>query len=472
MRYFLGVDIGASSGRHILGHLEKGKMQLEEIHRFENGMKRNGDGMLCWDTEHLMREILAGMKKCKELGKIPESVGIDTWAVDFALLDKNGKRLGPVVGYRDKRTEGMDLAVYEKISPEALYERTGIQKQIFNTVYQLMAVKTKTPEFFAQAETFLMMPDYFHYLLTGKKGVEYTNATTTQLVSPKTNDWDWELIEMLGYPKRMFPEILQPGQELGTLTEEIREYVGYDCKVVLPATHDTGSAVLAVPFATDTGLYISSGTWSLMGTEEGQAYCTPESQKLNITNEGGYEHRFRVLKNIMGLWMIQSARHEWNDAYSFVEICEAAEKCRDFPSRVDANDDAFLAPESMIGAVQKACKQSGQPVPESVGEIATVIYQSLADCYAKTAEEIETLTGKTYDTIQIVGGGSHAAYLNQLTADATGKRVLAGPGEATAIGNLAAQMIAAGCFRGREEARRCIRESFPQKEYLPGSDGK
>ena len=209
-----------------------------------------------------------------------------------------------------------------------------------------------------------------------------------------------------------------------------------------------------------------------MGTEEGQAYCTPESQKLNITNEGGYEHRFRVLKNIMGLWMIQSARHEWNDAYSFAEICEEAEKCRNFPSRVDANDDAFLAPESMIGAVQKACQQSGQPVPESVGEIATVIYQSLAECYAKTADEIEALTGKTYDTIQIVGGGSNAAYLNQLTADATGKRVLAGPGEATAIGNLAAQMIAAGCFRGREEARRCIRESFPQKEYLPGSDGK
>ena len=467
MRYFLGIDIGASSGRHILGHLENGKMQLEEIHRFENGMKKNGNGRLCWDTEHLMREILAGMKKCKDLEKIPESVGIDTWAVDFVLLDADGKRLGPVVGYRDKRTETMDQVVYEKISPEALYEQTGIQKQIFNTIYQLMAVKTQIPKQLAQAETFLMMPDYFHYLLTGKRGVEYTNATTTQLVSPKTNDWDWELIEMLGYPKHIFPEILQPGQELGTLTKEIRDYVGYDCKVVLPATHDTGSAVLAVPFSTDTGLYISSGTWSLMGTEEHKAHCTPESQKLNITNEGGYDHRFRVLKNIMGLWMIQSARHEWNDAYGFAEICKEAEKCREFPSRVDANDDAFLAPESMIGAVQEACRKSGQPIPESVGEIATVIYQSLADCYAKTAEEIEALTGKTYDTIQIVGGGSNAAYLNQRTAEATGKRVLAGPGEATAIGNLAAQMIAAGCFGGREEARACIRESFPQKEYLP-----
>ena len=470
MRYFLGVDIGASSGRHILGYLENGKMQLEEIHRFENGMKRNGDGMLCWDTEHLMREILAGMKKCKELGKIPESVGIDTWAVDFVLLDANGKRLGPVVGYRDKRTETMDQAVYEKISPEALYARTGIQKQIFNTIYQLMAVKTKTPGLLKQAKTFFMMPDYFHYLLTGKKGVEYT--TTTQMVSPISGDWDWDLIEMLGYPKHMFPEILQPGQELGVLMEEIRDYVGYDCKVVLPATHDTGSAVLAVPFSTDTGLYISSGTWSLMGTEECQAYCTPESRKLNITNEGGYDHRFRVLKNIMGLWMIQSARHEWNDTCSFAEICEEAEKCRDFPSRVDANDDAFLAPESMIDAVQEACRQSGQPVPENIGEIATVIYQSLADCYAKTAVEIETLTGKTYDTIQIVGGGSNADYLNQLTADVTGKRVLAGPGEATAIGNLAVQMIAAGCFGGREEARACIRESFPQTEYLPEVDGK
>lgn len=466
MRYFLGIDIGASSGRHILGSIQDGRMQLEEIHRFENGMqKATEDGMLCWDTKHLMQEILLGMKKCKELDKIPESVGIDTWAVDFALLDEEGKRIGPVAGYRDKRTQFMDEKVYEKISQEQLYGRTGIQKQIFNTIYQLMAVKEQMPQVLEKAETFLMVPDYFHYLLTGKKGVEYTNATTTQLVSPETCDWDWELIELLGYPKKIFPKILEPGTVLGDLTEEIQAYVGYNCKVVLPATHDTGSAVLAVPFEEDTGLYISSGTWSLMGTEEKTAYCTEESQKMNLTSEGGYEHRFRVLKNIMGLWMIQSVRHEWNDAYSFAEICEEAEKCKEFPSRVDANDDAFLAPESMIKAVQEFCRESGQPVPETVGEIATVIYQSLALCYKKTAEEIETMTGKTYDVIQIVGGGSNAAYLNQLTAEATGKTVYAGPAEATAIGNIAAQMLAVGCFEGRKEARACIRKSFPQKEY-------
>lgn len=265
-QYYLAIDIGASSGRHILGHMEDGKMVLEEIHRFPNGMKEK-DGHKCWDTEALFSAIVEGMKKCKEAGKIPVSMGIDTWAVDFVLLDKEDRMIGNAVGYRDSRTAGMDKKVYEIIPEESLYGRTGIQKQIFNTIYQLMAVKEQHPKALEQAESMLMIPEYFNFLLTGKKAAEYTNASTTQLVSPKTKDWDYELIGMLGYPERIFQRIEKPGTILGSLTEELQREVGFDCKVILPATHDTGSAVMAVPTNEDNTIYISSGTWSLMGTE-------------------------------------------------------------------------------------------------------------------------------------------------------------------------------------------------------------
>ena len=245
-QYYLAIDIGASSGRHILGHMEDGKMVLEEIYRFPNGMTEE-NGQRCWNVKALFRAILEGMKKCKKAGKSPVSMGIDTWAVDFVLLDKENKMLGDAVGYRDSRTAGMDEKVYEIIPEEKLYERTGIQKQIFNTIYQLMAVKSNNPEILEHAETMLMIPEYFNYLLTGEKASEYTNATTTQLVSPETKDWDYELIEMLGYPKQIFQKIKKPGTVLGNLTKEIQKEVGFDCEVVLPATHDTGSAVMAVP---------------------------------------------------------------------------------------------------------------------------------------------------------------------------------------------------------------------------------
>ena len=244
--YYLAVDIGASSGRHILGTVKDGTISLEEIYRFENGMeKRNGH--LCWDVESLFHEIKMGMKQCAVQGKIPCSMGIDTWAVDFVLLDRDGQRLGDAVGYRDDRTKGMDEKVYEVISPEALYERTGIQKQIFNTIYQLMAMKEEQPEALSGAESLLMIPDYFHYMLTGVKRQEYTNATTTQLVSPVTKTWDYELIRQLGYPEKLFTELSMPGTVVGTLTKAVQDEVGFNCKVVLPATHDTGSAVMAVP---------------------------------------------------------------------------------------------------------------------------------------------------------------------------------------------------------------------------------
>ena len=463
-KYYLAVDIGASSGRLILGHLENGKMELEEVHRFENGMVKK-DGELCWEFDRLFQEIKNGLKKCKEIGKIPVSMGVDTWGVDFVLMDKDDKVLGNTVGYRDHRNEGMDEEVYKTISLEDLYARTGIQKAIFNTVYQLMAVKTKHPEYLEQAETMLHVPDYFHYLLTGKKTCEYTEATTGQLVNAETKDWDYELIDKLGYPRKMFQKLIMPGTSVGHFTEEVKAEVGFDVEVVAPATHDTGSAVLAVPANDDDFIYISSGTWSLMGIEREKADCSKKSCEMNFTNEGGYAGRFRYLKNIMGLWMIQSVRHEYDDKYGFAEICQMAEEAKDFPSRVDANDECFLSPESMIEEVKDYCRRTGQKVPETLGEIATVIYTSLAECDAKTAKELEEKTGRTFSRIHVVGGGSNAGYLNELTARATGKEVHAGPGEATAIGNITAQMLKAEEFKSIEEARTTIHESFGIKVY-------
>lgn len=463
MKYYLAVDIGASSGRLILGHREEGKMILEEVHRFGNGMEMQ-NGHLTWDVDQLFAEIITGMKKCAELGKFPESIGVDTWAVDFVLLDAQDQRIGDAVGYRDHRTQGMDQKVYEVIGEEKLYLRTGIQKQPFNTIYQLMAVKEQTPEQMEQAETLLMIPDYLHFLLSGQKVTEYTNASTTQLLDPQTKDWDWDLIDRLGYKRELFRKICLPGTNLGSLTPEIAAEVGFNCAVVVPATHDTGAAVMAVPAADDQVLYISSGTWSLMGTEVKEAICTAESQRYNFTNEGGYDYRFRYLKNIMGMWMINSARKELAPGMSFSDICEGAAK-QSISSIVDANSDCFLAPESMAKEVQNACAESGQQVPKGIWETAAVIYNSLAECYAQTAHEVEKMTGVSYDCIYIIGGGANADYLNRLTAKACQKKVCAGPIEATAIGNISAQMIAAGELENLKTARECIYHSFDIAEY-------
>lgn len=462
-KYYLAIDIGASSGRHMLASMKDGKMQLEEVYRFPNGMD-NKNGTLCWDVDRLITEIKNGLKKCKEIGKIPVSMGIDTWGVDYVLLDKDDNILGDTVGYRDSRTEGMDEKVYEVIPQDDLYARTGIQKQIFNTIYQLRAVKESHPEYLEQAETILMIPDYFNFLLTGVKKNEYTEATTGQLISPKTNDWDYELIDMLGYNSGMFLPVSMPGTVVGGFTEEVQKEVGFNCTVVLPATHDTGSAVLAVPTNDDDAVYISSGTWSLMGIERKEADCSMESMKANFTNEGGYDHRFRYLKNIMGLWMIQSVKKEFTEDLSFAQICEMASK-ETISSIVDCNDDCFLALKSMIEAVQKFCRDTNQQVPETVGEISSVIYNSLAKCYGDTVEEIEAITGKKYSTIYVVGGGSNAGYLNELTAKYTGRKVSAGPSEATAIGNVIVQMLHDGVFASLPEARTCVKESFDVKIY-------
>lgn len=465
MNYYLAVDIGASSGRHILGWMEDGLMKMKEVYRFSNGMEKV-DGHLCWNLPKLFEEIKNGMKRCAKIGKIPVCMGIDTWAVDYVLLDADGEMLGNAYGYRDSRTEGMDQEVY-KVVPEAeLYSRTGIQKQIFNTIYQLMAVKQQEPELMERAETMLMIPDYFTYLLTGERGAEYTNATTTQLVSPKTKTWDDELIGRLDFHRRIFPEIVEPGTMAGRLTEEVRREIGYDVKVCRTASHDTASAVVSVPALTEPFLYISSGTWSLMGTELEEADCSDAGRRANLTNEGGYGYRFRCLKNIMGLWMIQNVKKELNDAYGFAELCELAKESG-IDSIVDCDDSCFLAPECMTAAVRDFCIRSGQQEPKTPGELARVIYRSLAECYKHAASELEQLSGHSFEAVHIVGGGSNAAYLNQLTADATGKRVYAGPGEGTAIGNLAVQMMAAGVFESIQAARTCIRASFEIKEFRP-----
>ena len=460
--YYLAVDIGASSGRHILGWMDKGKIRMEEIYRFENKLeKRNGH--LCWDLDHLFHEVVEGMRKCKELDRIPASVGIDTWGVDFVLLDAHGNVLGNTVAYRDGRTKGMDEEVYKVISESELYGRNGIQKQLFNSIYQLMAIKKETPQLLERAERFLMITEYLNYRLTGVAMNEYTNATTTQLVNAKTQDWDFELMEMLGLPTKIFGELNMPKTLVGPLSSNMAKRVGFQTNVVLPATHDTGSAVMAVPTNSDDSIYLSSGTWSLMGIERLIPDCTEMSRKHNFTNEGGYHHRYRYLKNIMGMWIMQNLRREFKHKYTFEELYELAHIGRYFTSTVDVNDDMFLAPDSMIKALQDYCEQTGQEKPETECELLYCVYRSLAKCYAKTVAEIETVTGRTYDTIHVVGGGCQDKFLDRLLVEVTGKEVYAGPVEATAIGNIMAQMLRDDIFEDLKEARRVVAKSFDVK---------
>jgi rhamnulokinase len=479
MQYYLAIDIGASSGRHILGHVENGRMVLEEMYRFET-QQIHKNGHDCWDIAGLWNHILKGLKACKTAGKIPVTMGIDTWAVDFVLLDGQGNPVNDAVTYRDKRTAGTDEIVSRVIRPAELYERTGIQKQIFNTIYQLTALKKENPEQLASAHSFLMIPEYFNFRLTGMCRNEYTNATSTNLVNARTRTWDTELIEKLGLPSGIFGPLAMPGTSLGRFTETVKEEVGFDCEVLLPATHDTGSAFLAVPARDDQAVYISSGTWSLLGVENNEPITTDESRLQNFTNEGGYQYRYRYLKNIMGLWMIQSIRRELNGAccvpakggqtggktkeISFAELEKSARSEENFESIVDVNDEMFLAPDSMIGAVKECCRRTKQAVPSSTGELMQCVYRSLARCYAETIEDLSQLTRKQYTSINIVGGGSKDGYLNEVTSQATGLPVFVGPTEGTALGNLMVQMISGGEYPDLTAARNAIKLSFTVKE--------
>ncbi|MFI3209199.1 MAG: rhamnulokinase family protein, partial [Eubacteriales bacterium] len=408
--YYLAIDIGASSGRHILGSVENGVITLEEIYRFDNGMDKK-DGRLCWDYHLLFENIKNGIKKCKEIGKIPTSVGIDTWGVDYVLLDAEGNVLGDMVGYRDSRTDDMDEEIYKIIPETALYERAGIEKMMFNTIFQLMATKINEPENMKNADAILFVPDFFHYLLTGVKANEYTEAATSNLINAATGEWDIDLIDKLGFNKDMFQRIAQPGETLGSLKPELVEEFGFDMKVVLPCSHDTQSAILAVPANDDDFVFISSGTWSLLGVERDEPDCSEISRVNSFTNEGGYDNKISYLRNIMGLFMIQSVRNEMGKKFSFAEICAQAAETSDFPSRVDVRDHCFMAPDSMIEEIKDYCRRTNQLVPESVGELGTVVYSSLAECYANSIEGIEVSTGRTYSRIHIVGGGGNAGYL-------------------------------------------------------------
>ncbi len=465
-QYYLAVDIGASSGRHIIGSVKNGRIILEEIYRFKNYLVKK-DGHLCWDIDRLFKEIITGMRRCAEIGRIPSCMGIDTWGVDFVLLDKNSRIIGDTVSYRDSRTNGIAQEVERLIPQKELYKKTGIQAQCFNTINQLYAVKSEHPEQINQAEHFLMIPEYLNYLLTGNKKNEYTNSTTTQLVNAKTKTWDPDLISLLGIKPSAFGEIHLPGTFVGNLTKDIQTRVGFNCEVVLPATHDTGSAVMAVPAEEgEDCIYLSSGTWSLIGTERVNADCSEKSRLYNFTNEGGYGYRFRHLKNIMGLWIIQTARKEIASGSSFDGICAMAKACGDFPSRVDVNDASFLSPDNMTAAVKNYCGENGLRVPETAGEVFSCIYHSLAQSYKSAAAEIEEVTGKSYPVIRIVGGGVKDAYLNAITAEYTGKTILAGPVEATAIGNLMAQMLKDNVFNDLTQARMAVANSFEIKKYI------
>ncbi len=454
---YLAIDIGASSGRHIIGCLNNGKLETKEIYRFKNGVSQI-NGHLVWDYESLFFHIKEGMKKAKEYN--PVSVGIDTWGVDFVLLDENKKPLGENIAYRDKRTEGVPENC--GVSLEWLYSKTGIQKQSFNTIYQLIALKKQNPEIIKKAKHFLMVPDYFAFLLTGKIRNEYTNASTTGLLNAKTRDWDKEILDVIGVPFNIFqkPDILG---FYGKLSPLIEQEIGYNCKVVQVATHDTGSAYIAVPAKGANSVFISSGTWSLLGVESELPLLTEEGRKANFTNEGGIEGTYRVLKNIMGLWMLQNFRKEINT--EDLTLPAKLAKNSSFSSVVNVEDESFLAPESMCEAIKIYCKKTSQPAPESNEDMAACIYNSLAKGYKRAITELEGLSGRKYESINIVGGGSMDEYICSLTAKETGLPVYAGPGEGTAIGNIFSQMIALGQIKNRFEAREILANSINLKEY-------
>ncbi|WP_018750611.1 rhamnulokinase [Paenibacillus sanguinis] len=465
MTHHIAVDIGASSGRLVLGTLQDGKIQLQEIHRFANGFQER-DGSCFWNIDALFGEILTGLAKVKAQGIERCTLGIDTWAVDYVLLDQAGNRIQEVYAYRDHRTEHAMQRLAELIPPETVYGKTGIQQLNFNTLYQLFV---HDREELARTDSILMVPDYLYYLLTGKKGNETTNASTTQLLNLDTRDFDMELLELLGLRKEQFPGLIEPGSELGALRPELmKQYDLPECRVIVAATHDTASAVLGIPAAKGRhAAYLSSGTWSLLGVELKQPLNDAKAMAANYTNEWGAYGTFRFLKNIMGLWLIQEVRRLDGNRYSFAELADLAAEAEPFRSLIPCNHDRFLNPEHMIEEIQKACEQYGEPVPESIGQVARCIFDSLALSYRTYLEELELLTGQSIDMLQIVGGGANNKLLCQLTANMLGREVSAGPTESTALGNLAVQMISSNVLPNIAEAREVIAHSFDIRYYKP-----
>lgn len=468
----LALDFGASSGRAIVGTFDGEKISLKEIHRFTNDPVILVDTMY-WDVLRLFHDIKTGLIKAKQEGKI-QSLGIDTWGVDFGLLDKNGKLLENPVHYRDARTKGMMEKVFSKMDKEKLYNVTGNQFMELNTIFQLMAIKEQQPELLDRAETMLLMPDLLNYFLSKEKCTEYTIASTTQLLDAKSKKWSSEIIENLNLPKNIFTNIVQPGTKIGKLSKEISEELGIDSiDVIAVAGHDTQAAMVAVPTQEEDFIFLSCGTWSLLGTELATPIINETSAKLNITNEGGAANKTSFLKNIIGLWLIQESRRQWireGKEYGFGELEQMASKVGKIDSFIDTDNEEFIPAGNVPKRIREYCERTGQYVPQNEAEIVRCIDQSLAIKYRYALEQIEASTGKKYQAINIIGGGIQSKLLCQLTANVCGRKVIAGPVEATVMGNIALQLIALGEIKDIKEAREVIANSENVTVYEPQND--
>lgn len=468
----LAFDFGASSGRAILGSLENGKLILEEVHRFDNEPVSINDGFY-WDLPRLFHEVKQGIRKVKDVDFV--SIGVDTWGVDYALIAKNGKILANPYNYRDARTNQIPDKIREIISDKDLYLTSGIQAMNFNTINQLYAHKEQEGDVYDIADKFVMMPELFGYLLTGRIYAEKSEASTTALLNPYTKEWNFELIDKVGLKRSLFPELVDAGTKVGVLRDDICEEIGIEPKtVVAVAGHDTASAVAAVPASEESFVYISCGTWSLFGTELKSPCITEKSAELDITNETGFDNTTRFLKNIIGLWIIQETRRQFRrdgKEYSFGDMEIMAREAEPFKCFIDPDDPVFVPPGNQAQRIKDFCKKTGQRIPETDGEIVRCIYESLAMKYKYTFESLKECTSNDFKAIHMVGGGTQAQLLCQMTSDATGTPVIAGPVEATAAGNIAVQLIAAGEIKDLKEARRIIADSFEVVRYEPKDNG-
>ena len=471
---YLGVDLGAESGRVVAGLFDGRTVKLEELHRFSNGAVHVG-GTLRWDVLRLWSEIQNGLAKAAEShGDSIASVGVDTWGVDYVLLSKSSEMLGHPYQYRDSRTNGMLNHTLTRVPKHDIFSATGVQFMEINTLYQLVAMQQQDPELLQMADLFLMMADYFHWLMSGCRVVEFTNATTTQCLHPTEGTWSLDLLRTLEIPEHIFPEVVLPGTKLGQLRDDIARRTGLSrLDVVAPATHDTGAAVAAVP-TENTGqsnwAYISSGTWSLMGVEVNDAVLTDRALELNVTNEGGIDGTYRLLKNIMGLWLVQECRRSFGrkgNPLDYGQLTRLASDATAFRSLVDPDADQFLSPDDMPTALRDWCRESGQPVPENEGQLVRCALESLAFKYRMVLEWLEELTGTAVEVIHIVGGGTQNELLNQFTANACHRPVVTGPIEATVLGNVLIQARTAGEIGSLAELRDVVRASSELKRYEP-----
>jgi len=464
IRTFLAFDFGAESGRAVLAHLHSGVITTEEVHRFPNEPVEHG-GSLQWDVARLWLEVRKALTKIQ--GVKLEGIGVDAWGVDYALLGAHGELLQNPYHYRDSRTHGVMEKVFEKVPREEIYFTTGIQFMPINTLYQLAAARRDTPELLRAAKTLLTIPDLFHYWLSGNAVCEFTNASTTQMVNPVTRTWAADLMERIGIPSHLPAKIVEPCSMIGTLLPSVGQSPLSGTPVIAPASHDTGSAVAAIE-ARDGTAFLSSGTWSLMGTELDAPVITPESLRMNFTNEGGVNGTTRLLKNVMGLWMLQCCRQCWEAqgrCYEYHELMELAAREPAFQHMVDPDDESFLRPPDMPAAIDRFCAKTQQPTPASTGAYTRTVLESLAFKYRLVLQNLEQLTGRRVERIRIVGGGSKNRLLNQFTADATGRTVLAGPAEATALGNVAVQILASGGAGSLREVRTMVERSLPVEVF-------